>query len=492
MRIRQKGLALVLTVVLSTGIIAAPVWADGNGKALLWEVNREHSAIHKPSVDFTTILPTDRKEIVADFALEEYAGDVQNYDGDTILTYGQVVEDMEVLFSALKATYGPYEYFGGDSAFLAAKAAVLADCVQSNPLNSRLVTQSLQKHLSFVADGHFTINGQAAGQPVVPYLYTQVAYTKANDGFHRLDDDRLVMWVEGCDNLWQLFARSFSDSGEIVYYPRVLAPLGEDWTEYPEDLVVHYADGSSDIVTTKAYQSCYDKSERVVDLHYNQGIPVIFARNMYFDEATGDEWGRKFLDYAEAVKNEPVVIMDLRSNGGGNSLLPAKWLEIYCGKILPSNHIGLKYWTEADLLAYDADKDNPYYASYDTFMRYEPMTAYNAQYSQTGLLNDAFVPNDQLLVILTGKNTASAAEIFVDLAHNLGNTLIVGENTYGVGISNAYTTIVLPNSNIAVQLGTDLTLYPDGYFPEFVGIKPDIWTDGDAEELAVKWIKTQF
>ena len=42
----------------------------------------------------------------------------------------------------------------------------------------------------------------------------------------------------------------------------------------------------------------------MVSLHYQEGIPVVFVRNMYFDEAKGDQLGKQFLSYAEQLKNK--------------------------------------------------------------------------------------------------------------------------------------------------------------------------------------------
>lgn len=143
------------------------------------------------------------------------------------------------------------------------------------------------------------------------------------------------------------------------------------------------------------------------------------------------------------------------------------------------------------MLDYAENKDNMYYMSYETMTDIAGYAPISESYCKTNAQPDTFSENKNLLIILTGKNTASAAETFVDIAHNVSNTIVIGENTYGVLISNAYTVIQLPNSTIPVQLGSDLSMFPENdYFNEFVGIKPDIWTNGeDAEELAVKLIK---
>lgn len=97
--------------------------------------------------------------------------------------------------------------------------------------------------------------------------------------------------------------------------------------------------------------------------------------------------------------------------------------------------------------------------------------------------------NDNILILLSGKCSASCAEITLDLSYNLDNSLIIGENTNGSMISNSGH-IELPNSKCSVDM-TFSTVYltPDGsdYFEELRGFFPDIWVPAkEAETLAAK------
>ena len=76
----------------------------------------------------------------------------------------------------------------------------------------------------------------------------------------------------------------------------------------------------------------------------------------------------------------------------------------------------------------------------------------------------------------------------MDAARNVENTLIIGQNTYGVLTSNAYTVMYLPNSGVAVQLGCNLCVFPEGDFEEFVGYQPDLWTSADALDVAINLV----
>ena len=102
---------------------------------------------------------------------------------------------------------------------------------------------------------------------------------------------------------------------------------------------------------------------------------------------------------------------------------------------------------------------------------------------------DGWIENDRVLIVLTGKWTASSAEMFVDQAHNVENVLFIGENTCGAQVTSAETNLQLPNSKCVVTMGHGLFVVPQDwdYYKELRGYEPDLWVPADeAEELAVK------
>lgn len=452
----------------------------GSMAGLMEAVNASHRAVLKPDVDFTSYLHSFSGD---DFNIFDYQSTDVDYAPGAALTLAQAEADLDVLFRALQTTYGPYYAFGGDEAFGAAKAAVLQDCKDASPLTAGVLEQSLLKHLAFMKDGHFTINGTGLSEVQVDNSYSKVAYLKDEQGYYTQDGGRRVASVDGYADLDGLFRLSASTNGQVVYYPGVLT----DFMTTPGELTVRYTDGTADVLSADKWSSGYEQSERTVDLQYTRDIPVIFARNMGFDEADGDTIGKEFLSYAEQLRDEPVVILDLRSNGGGNGMLPLKWLAAWTGSPVTNNYRELMYLSMEDLLS--DTPENPYYTSPEDWKNIADAAALNDHYVEANRQPDAFVDSDSLLIILTGKNTASAAEIFVDAARNVENTLIIGQNTYGMLTSNAYTVMYLPNSGVAVQLGCNLCVFPEGDFEEFVGYQPDLWTSADALDVALNLVQ---
>lgn len=153
-------------------------------------------------------------------------------------------------------------------------------------------------------------------------------------------------------------------------------------------------------------------------------------------------------------------MLDLRSNTGGDSTMGDQWLSTYgnTGRSFPSNN--------------------------------ESFGTLNGKSSGLSL-PDKWISHDNLLILLAGKVSGSAAEDLIENACNLENVLIVGENTFGSMLANAGY-IELPNSKCSVTMSaSSVYLRPDSDpFEEFRGFEPDLWVPADeAEELAAKLIQ---
>lgn len=450
--------------------------------ALMEEINRKHEAVVKPEIKFADYIHGSPDKA---FDLTAY-GQGKRYDEAALLSAKQVMRDVDVLFKALQSAYGPYHYFGGDDVFLEAEGSVLERCKAQKSLTAGELSALLVEQLRFIRDAHFTINGVRFFEPVKAHVYNLgSAYLRAGEAYVTADGGRVVASIAEKPPE-ELLRLSISPEGEVVYYPVVLLENGL----VPESLCVRYADGGSETLLPPEWKSGYEQSGVQVELRDRQGIPVLFARSMDFDQAPGGENGKVFLRYAERLRESPVSMVDLRSNGGGNGILPLKWLSAFTGTQVTTNHLTFQRWNEEEMRAYGQDPKNPYYVPIEEMQTYDGSAPFNAEYRINGDLPDNFVPSEPLLLILTGKNTASAAEIFVDAAMNVENTLIIGQNTYGMLLSNAYTALVLPESGIVVQLGSDLRVFAEGSFEEYVGYSPDLWvSEAEAEELAVKLVQ---
>ena len=446
--------ALALAACLTLAGCAPSLPPQPTLDELLAEVNAEHQAVDNDGLksEFIRRQPVDENgDYVYTSAYYTYPEDTHPYDPDLVLTRQQMEEDVVYLFDALYACYGNYDKMGGQAAFDAAEQAILEECAQYSSLRAEEFQKLLVPHFAFVKDAHFQIQNQAPNPLWYPFFFREVAFYE-DDGQYITADGKTVASVDGYDDLSQLFKRSISPEGEIVYYPVLL----KDSTTCDETLTVHYTDGSAQTLQCEPYDTAYSfqsiDRDAVPEVRYDNDIPVLQVNTV--QSQTASDWYEGFQEGANLLGNAKIGILDLRLNGGGQGEVAVEWLKDYAKTVVPSNSLFF--------------------------------TAFSGV--QTTNARDLWISNDNLLVILTSKRTASAAEWLIDAAYNLENVLFVGENTGGAMIGSA-APVQLPNSNLTVKIGSSQNIIPDtnDYFEEFRGFYPDLWVPaGEAEELAVK------
>lgn len=425
---------------------------------LLDEVNAEHQSIRRGEIDPTPYLRTSITEEEGLKVWDYVRAQGEDFDPDRQLTRAEAEEDVAWLFDALYYSYAFYDYLGGPAVFDAAESAVLQELEGKDSLTARELQDLLIGHLGFIKDGHFNINGVQTACRKAPFFFRQVAFVKTEDGW-RTVGGRTVESVDGHEDLDELFKRSISRQGDLVYYPVLLEDVAFDMqSEFQqhacsEKLTVRYADGSTQTLTAEPFQRYSEEvdADNVTEYYKNGEIPV-FALNMCDDAAC---------DAADAaaimVARSPVGMVDLRTNPGGSDLICNLWLRRYT----------------------HTERNNMYRNQY-------VMNVFSGPFSGA----DGWVENDgRILIVLTGKRTASAAETFVDMAYNVENVLFIGENTSGAQVTSAAYHIQLPHSKCVVTMGHGLFVVPQDwdYYEELRGYEPDIWVPAaEAEELAVK------
>ena len=381
----------------------------------------------------------------------------QAIDPNTLLTLEQVTEDLEIYYKALRTQYGAYAYFGDDEAFRPAIDAVIADCAAMEYITVATLADSLLQHLSFVKDAHFSIGGWQDREYIVPFFFRGIAFQKTERGYET-PGGKAVASVDGYDDLDALFKRSISRQGELFYCPILLESISYwQYTRGPATcstptLTVHYTDGSSSQLSASPYfSSQYSNTSNNAVIEVENGVPVMTVNAFAYPNG-----GMQFLNYSKDYPDRDIQIMDLRANQGGSMPIATDWANAYAGQSVSGNALYM--------------------------LHSQPDTEYkNVMSGKHG----EFVSLDKTLILLTSKLTVSCGELMTDKAHNMENTLIVGENTNGE-LRSSIGWITLPNSKIPVSFGDALFLYPDGgYFEEYRGFLPDIWCPADEAKEAV-------
>lgn len=425
---------------------------------LLVEVNAEHQMVKKEGTNGALYIgdPPSTEKIKKYFS----SGTSEIYTSEKVLTKSQAEEDVVFLFDLFHNYYGPYEYFGGEKVFALAEEKIKEELQTKERLTADDFEQILLKNLTFIKDGHFQINMKNPNSTKIPFFFRDVIFFKTEKGY-QTSDGRKVESVEGYDNLDELMKYSISSDGQLVYYP-VLLQDGDFWEslEQPqvceETLKVHYQNGEIDELKAEPFQMYYKPNldalgnTQVLQFREDEEIPVLQMN------AFNEDYTEEILAGTEWLQDSPIAILDLRFNEGGDGSITSEWINKYTDNIVPSN-------------TYSQSK-----------LEGSPFNR-----------KDRWITNENILIILVGKFSASASERLLDYAYNVENVLIVGENTAGALISSS-SVIYLPNSICQINLGDKLNTFPDkkDYFEELRGFCPDIWVPAEeAEELIVKMIK---
>ena len=459
---------------------------------LLKITNHRRETIVKPEPDTGLVADWNVEEREPDFDPSAIMMDFKpSFSESDIYTYEQAQADLDYLFYFYELGYGPFFYFGGKEAFDNARQAISADLELMDEITAPAFEASLIKHLSFVEDAHFIINRNHSHSMLEGYL-TEQAFHQDTDGFTVAENGKRVLAVNDQEDFAGNMVLSVTPEGDIAYRYCFMSD------SVPEPPVITYDDGSEQTAALfSSHEAAGEPEEcdRIVSYSRIDEIPVINVTSMGFPHANDDGEANRFLELAEELKDEPVLIIDLRRNGGGNGLLPQMWYEAYTGSYITPNHYNLFRMDMYNAFGVERNEPDPesfYYIPADVNDYYtKPETINESWILENGEPREV-IDNDRLLIILTSKGTASAADNFTDLAFNLENTLVIGSNTTGMFTSAAAIGVKMPESGMVGQMGFNLSVFDDRHFREGVGFMPDLWASGDALEAAVALAKERI
>ncbi len=455
----KKIFVWILAAMLALSNVGCTSVPQPTMEELMMEVNAEHQEVEKGTINASQYVGD---LVDQDLRWSYYPKeDPADYDPEKILTQQQAIEDVTYLFNAFHDCYGPYEYFGGAKVFDKAEETIKAELQTREPLTAADLEQILLENLAFIKEGHFNINNKSPYMIKIPFFFREVAFVKTEEGYQTTEGKR-VESVEGYNNLDELMKRSISQEGKLVYYPVLLKDNDPSIRlDLPqsckETLIVHYTNKTTQELKAEPFQIYSEtflktpEEYQVVTSRQNGEIPVF-----QFNEFDLD-YEEEISEDAKVLKEAPIAILDLRSNRGGSALIAEDWISKYANTLVLMNRKIVDTKT-------------------GEFLRNE---------------EDKWIENPNILIILSGKYSASASEMLIDCAYNLENVLIIGENTMGAVLGGGGN-IYLPSSAIKVGVGNGLmSLQTEGdYFEELRGFYPDIWVPaGEAEELAVKLIE---
>lgn len=482
---RRKGIiAAALTALMFFAFGAVDVYAAPLDYALERAMERR-LAIEKPDAARLSQLTYGREPVV--FPM------IQLWQNERAVTISadQAIADAELFFDLLRYVYGSYAYFGGDEVFLPIRDDVMMELARRDDLVvgmfSRMLFDALQP---VVSDNHFNLDGRTFRVSYYFLADWTRRYGRSADGFFNMETGLYVADVIGHDKD-RFFRLTADDDGNLFYAPMV--HTGDVLAIYRPDIV--YEDDSRDSLTLRRVATRWHSRDEEVYLHRVDGVPVLSLSRMGFDAVPeGGAGARRFLYYAEQLRGEDVIIIDIRSNGGGNGILPVKWMYTLTGQLVPSNSIWLS--TEAyhpqGIVVTGTPETNQFYISADDIAAFFDPGGFNGFSTRRATAPRRIVENDQLLILLVDRFSASAAEAFADLFLNIENALIIGQNTAGIYNTDlTFPSLSLPHSGLPFGLGRSIVVHPQDHLPEGIGLAPDIWAMGDALEVALALLRSK-
>ena len=452
--------------------------------------------IEKPEIDSISHLFQERGGTAVNRARFRTTGRIPE-----MISSQRLIDDFNMFSNALRQRYGLYIYFGGDDVFLPLfeqvnETLALQEYWYIDDF-SNLVFDTLSyviDDLHFIFGGRF-VGGEIVGGRILGDMHDFFVPTNFSDVFDKSENGsrnrRTGLYVQElhfdgkplCSETEEVFRLMMCNNGMFYYSIVVVRPSGGAETV---NVTILYENGRYDEVYFSPFITTMREFVNV-SLQYIQGFPVITIMGMFFPNRDVDSpyftmhnyYANKFLDLAEEVRDEPVIIVDIRSNGGGNGNLSEMWLHSVVGEVVPTNFLSVVNIGD--------------YLQLDLECLYSAMKLVCESYALMYTMPHGIIPNEQLIILLTDRYTGSAGDTFASSLFSLENALVIGQNTTGVIIGNVGGEFggtiggkpLLPNSGVAFAFGNSANIFPPGFMLEGIGIAPDIWVNGDALEATL-------
>lgn len=367
------------------------------------------------------------------------------------LTKDDLLADVDTFFLLLQTTYGAYYYFGGDDVFFPIRDAVREELAAMEAPTVQDLNDVLYRHLSpILIDGHFTLGNYGMWDHVQYMYYVPDIYLDSLDG---VENPAYLKPTIGPD-------------GRICWW---YAAMSGDGSDLPSALDGHtLAWQRAKRLSQNGLAQIFDKSEW-------KGVPILISRSM---SARSNVIGSIVSERVEMLEklaacggdytDSPLLIFDVRGNGGGDDSYVKDWFQGWAGNRAQCPGAFSYRYSQLSCHLFD-------------FYPAKRMGTYRV-YSQTGVWVERTGP----VFVLQDKGVASSGESVVEIFQTAADTLFVGGPTLGCALTPNNWRFFLPHSGLKCYFGTGLGLYGAGENRDGVGYLPDLWVEPSKALDAVK------
>lgn len=394
------------------------------------------------------------------------------------VTKQEAIEDAEYLWKAFASAYGGYYYFGDDTFRAAHQKVVAALEAMTGRVRVDQLEAILSNAYSFIRDDHIRFSG-------IEHLKTCYVkgwfFRKDASGYYCLmDGEKWYLTALGTAVPTDYLRITIADTGELVYglYSRAVSSTDK---ELPATLTLTRAYRTKQIplIWTESQALGWaeaDSKDNIYATTNMDGHNVIKVRQFgYYDSDRKRELLDDFMQTGYTLSGQDYVIIDSRSNGGGNTHPALTWMNRFLGNTADIEHHPTQL--NSSSVCFSVFSRLLRAARGDRQMELERTREVNIA-KQT--------KNQHPLFVLTDYLSGSAGEGIITAYRTVENVLIIGTNTTGCMFGNVELTVWLPNSGYGFSFGPHATL-EDFQNREGYGYDPDIWVPSEyALELTLK------
>ncbi|WP_444684631.1 S41 family peptidase [Alkalicoccus luteus] len=416
------------------------------------------------------------------------------------LSQEEMKEDAVTLMRLFRYGYGPMEYYGGEDVFLEHHNELI-DWIEEaeTDISARNFMNRVKETYAFVTDQHLFLGSGVPFEREEGFYYIEDVYVnQANDEWFL--EDAQILSING-DDPDEWIVPHISEEGKLEHIIGRSTAADDSWQVETEDETLD--------VTAVRPLGTASPSADILDVSMTEGeIPIIRLGSMtVFDDdgVTYDD----MLETVQTVEEADAAIIDLRGNRGGLGIFVTRWVHDLTGSPpTESTEVGLKTNTNHILLSnmrdiyeeegmevvtfYDHIEPEMFQGFDVSEVPVEPeieVTSFDDEWEEAEVPIAEEPKLNTPLYILVDEETASASEYMVMSLQPFEDAHIIGVPTMGALISDAGSSVQLPNSHMPVQMPAFFLWNPHAYGREGYGLEPDIWmAPSDALDHVSAWV----